>query len=560
MSQLTALKSAKGLHDLAKILGFRASGLSYVLYIQGDEAKYRTFTIPKRRGGLRAISAPNEALSLLQKRLADLLQHCVDELKEANRHKDQCTHGFVPGRSIVTNGRMHRSRRFVFNIDLENFFGSINFGRVRGFFIKDERFQLDAKVATLIAQIACFKDCLPQGSPCSPVISNLIGHVLDVHLVRLAKENGCTYTRYADDISFSTNQKAFPESIATQDPASSHVWQAGSRLSRIIERSGFSISATKTRMQYRDSRQEVTGLVVNRKTNVPKEYRHTVRAMVHRLFTTGAFIGPDGSLGTTAQLRGMLGFIYRIDKTNHEFAGLSDGDAFPRESAYKRFLMYSEFYAAPKPVLVCEGKTDYVYMLHAIHCLEHAFPSLITKENGKTSLAIRLFKSTGNSTGGILGLTGGVTHLAKFIRAYQSNAKSFKAPGLAQPVIILVDNDDGMKAISGAMKSILKKAYPAFPPPYYFLGSNLYVVPTPLSDGATKTAIESFFDKATKETKIDGKSFDPECKEDTGSHYGKTVFAHKVVRSNADKIDFSGFAPLLKILEQVIHDHAKKAP
>jgi hypothetical protein len=302
----------------------------------------------------------------------------------------------------------------------------------------------------------------------------------------------------------------------------------------------------------------VTGLIVNQKTNVPKEYRYKVRAMVHSLFTTGEFNGLNGLPGTLQQLRGMLGFIYSIDKTNHDYANLGDETAFPRESAYKRFLMYSEFYAASKPVLICEGKTDYVYMLHAIRRLEHLFPTLVHKENEKISLAIRLFKSTANSTGQILGLHGGVTHLDKFIRAYHANADSFTAPGLTQPVIVLVDNDDGMTNILGAVRSILKKNFPAARPPYYYLGFNLYVVPTPLLGGRSKSAIEDFFDDETREMKVDGKSFDPNCKEDLGTHYGKTVFAHKVVRAHADTIDFSNFESVLRILEHLIQDHAKK--
>ena len=101
---------------------------------------------------------------------------------------------------------MHVGSKYVLNIDLQDFFDSFNFGRVRGFFIKNRNFQLNPDVATVIAQIACYDNKLPQGSPCSPVITNLISHSLDIRLASLAKKYKCTYTRYADDITFSTRE------------------------------------------------------------------------------------------------------------------------------------------------------------------------------------------------------------------------------------------------------------------------------------------------------------------------------------------------------------------
>jgi len=186
---------------------------------------------------------------------------------------------------------------------------------------------LDPKVATIFAQIACFKNGLPQGSPCSPVIANLVGNILDIHLVRLAAKEGCTYTRYADDLTFSTNKPSFPKKIAVKDD-DSHVWLPGPELLRLVRHSGFSINPKKTRMQYRDSRQEVTGLVVNEKINVRREYRRRVRAMAHRLFTKGEFYLPEYAedengnpefkkeSGSLSRLQGMLGFINDIDRYN----------------------------------------------------------------------------------------------------------------------------------------------------------------------------------------------------------------------------------------------------
>ena len=123
----------------------------------------------------------------------------------------------------------------------------------------------------MIAQIACHENSLPQGSPCSPVISNLIAHLLDIRLVKLASKAGCTYSRYADDLTFSTNKKEFPVDIAVPsgtDGAASHLWLPSKTLQKVIERTGFCINDKKTHMMYRTSRLDVTGLVVNKKINV----------------------------------------------------------------------------------------------------------------------------------------------------------------------------------------------------------------------------------------------------------------------------------------------------
>ena len=239
-----------------------------------------------------------------------------------------------------------------------------------GLLIKDRNFALQPRVATVLAQIACFKDGLPQGSPCSPVFANVIGRVLDSKLSRLAAEKKCTYTRYADDITFSTNLKEFPASIAVQTNGDTHEWLPGEDLRSAIARCGFAINDSKTRMQYRNSRQEVTGLTVNRKISVPSHYRKLVRAMVHSLVTKGSFIKTvtmrdatgsvieESTACTLDQLHGMLGFINMVD--SHERSKTSTSApvrSITSESMYRKFLMYKLFYSAQAPTILCEGIT-----------------------------------------------------------------------------------------------------------------------------------------------------------------------------------------------------------
>ncbi|MCP4056438.1 MAG: RNA-directed DNA polymerase [Gammaproteobacteria bacterium] len=201
--------------ELASLLGISASFLTRVLYKTDTSSLYHEFQIPKKSGGERTISAPCSELKDIQRRLSKLLQDCNDVIRIDNGIDKHCllSHGFERNHSIITNAAVHRGKKNVLNLDLEKFFDSFNFGRVRGFFIKNMHFALDPHIATVIAQIACFNDGLPQGSPCSPVITNLITNSLDIRLSRLAKRNGCSYSRYADDITISTRKSSFSSSI-----------------------------------------------------------------------------------------------------------------------------------------------------------------------------------------------------------------------------------------------------------------------------------------------------------------------------------------------------------
>ena len=188
MTNLEKLRAAQTLRDVARIIGVKPSTVSFLLYKLPPAEKYHSFEISKRNGDTRLINAPERRLKMLQRRLANILYQCIAEIEKSASSYRPLAHGFARSCSIFTNASVHRRRRYVLNLDLQDFFPSLNFGRVRGFFIKDKHFELDEKVATVIAQIACHNNELPQGSPCSPVISNLLGRFLDVRLVRFAKK------------------------------------------------------------------------------------------------------------------------------------------------------------------------------------------------------------------------------------------------------------------------------------------------------------------------------------------------------------------------------------
>jgi RNA-directed DNA polymerase len=568
MSKLESLKSAASLHDVAALLSYTPTTLAYLLYVK--QTKYHSFEIGKRGGGSRTINAPFDELKLLQKNLSVLLQDCTEEINAAKGFKDQFAHGFKRECSIITNATKHRRKRYVLNLDLQDFFGTINFGRVRGFFITNRNFGLQPKVATILAQIACHSNVLPQGSPCSPVISNLIGNILDIHLARLASANGCTYSRYADDLTFSTNKPNFPSEIAKPVAGQPHVWELGDKLVQTITRSRFTVNPEKTRMQYWTSRQDVTGLVVNTKVNIRNEYRRTVRAMCHRLFMTGHFqhielvadpskpgiLLPTLRNGTLPQLHGMLGHIYGVDRYNDELPKQLVNPVKPslntKENLYRRFLIFKEFYAATQPVIVCEGKTDSIYLKYAIRSLAAAFPTLATVTPGKSAaLSVRVPPYPLTATGRILKLRGGTGLMGQFITDYGKELERFRAPGKQNPVILLIDCDDGKKPVYSAMQQF-NKIKPTGQEPFIHVTANLYVVSTPLAHGKQSSMIEDAFGTLPNTLKVNGKSFNPDEKTfDQEHHYDKHTFS-QYVKDNASKIDFSGFMEILARLAAAI--------
>ena len=260
--------------DLARYLCVDQSTMLQLLYKAPHQERYRHFEIPKRSGGMRKISAPHGLLREMQ----DKLHYDLKRLYDAHPR----AHGFIEKRSIATNAAEHIGKRWVLNVDLVDFFPTINFGRVRGLFMKPP-FEMGAAAATVCAQIVTYRNGLPQGAPTSPVLSNFIAATLDRRLLRLARENKLVYSRYADDITFSTNLAQFPPAIAIREqiPGGGFKVAAGDALEQAIAASGFAINGNKVRIQGHGVQQSVTGLVVNSRINVERERIRKIRAMLH---------------------------------------------------------------------------------------------------------------------------------------------------------------------------------------------------------------------------------------------------------------------------------------
>ncbi|ANV88191.1 reverse transcriptase domain-containing protein [Picosynechococcus sp. PCC 7117] len=258
--------------ELAELLNISFSRITYYVVRIPDSARYRSFQIKKRSGGFRKIDTPIKSLKIIQQKLSQVLYSVYQE--------KSCVHGFVVNKDIISNARAHTKKDFVLNIDLENFFGTINFGRVRGLFI-GEPYNLPQDVATMIANICCYNNQLPQGAPTSPIISNMICERLDRKLQQFARKYKLFYTRYADDITLSATRKEIPSSLATVSPENRNKIELGDELQKIIYENGFSINHKKTRIAYSDQSQKVTGLIVNKTVNVPRKYIRDVRAALH---------------------------------------------------------------------------------------------------------------------------------------------------------------------------------------------------------------------------------------------------------------------------------------
>ena len=351
------------------------SKLTHILYIAKVDSFYTTFEIPKKSGEPRTICAPTGDLKQIQYKLYDVLLNHEKKIKKKNNIQRNISHGFEKNKNIITNSEIHRNKRIVINIDLQDFFDSFHFGRVVGFFEKNKNYKCTNEVATLIAQLTCYNGKLPQGAPTSPLITNMICQIMDMRILRIAKKYHLDYTRYADDLSFSTNDKKFLEK-----------WEVFYKeITNEIVCAGLKVNADKTRMQYRDSRQSVTGLTVNKKINVDRRFYKQVRAMANSLYTKNTFVNGTKE-GTIKQLEGKFAFIDQIDKynnikdkDNHSVYNLSG-----RERQYQKFLFFKYFIALDKPLIITEGKTDVKYLKSALKKLYKDYPELVEKNTDGT--------------------------------------------------------------------------------------------------------------------------------------------------------------------------------
>lgn len=302
--------------ELAAAMKVSLGRLRYLAFARevSTTSHYHRFTIPKRTGGERLISAPHKKLKAVQHWI---LANVLEPLALAEH-----AHGFVPGRSTVTNAVPHVGAAVVVNVDLRDFFPTVTYRRVKGLFRK---LGYSEEVATVLALICSEPDVieteldgtryfvargprrLPQGAPTSPAITNVLCRRLDRRIAGWARKHGFTYTRYADDLTVSSKDRAAP------------VGKMLAFLRHITTAEGFAIHPDKVRVVRRGRRQEVTGVVVNERPGVPRDELRRFRALLYQIEKDGPADKTWGAGGDvlTAAL-GFAAYVAMVDKAKGE--------------------------------------------------------------------------------------------------------------------------------------------------------------------------------------------------------------------------------------------------
>lgn len=598
------------IETLASFLNIPLKQLTGLLYGVKISNCYEQFEIPKRNGEPRVIQAPNKSLKFVQRRLSEILLKRLFEISKQDNINLNIAHAYFKGKSIKSNAIPHRNKKYILNIDLEDFFGTIHFGRVQGFFNKNKYFKLP-EVATVIAQLVCYEGKLPQGAPTSPIISNLICQILDYRILKLCKKYRLTYTRYADDLTFSTNDEKFEH---RKEDFIFH-------LTGIVKNSGFKVNEQKTHFQDKDHRQIVTGLSVNKKLNVRNDFYKNTRSMADTLYKTGGFT-INGEEGTLKQLEGRFAFINDLVRYNNQVQnnnslvsnsfGQQQNLSYPkdrtyrekeykeeytifrqlnwmenlknltiREKDYQKFLFYKYFIGNSKLTVITEGKTDGRYIKAALKRYHEDYPELIEQDSSGFKYNLFFLPHNNKRLRYFFGyLEGGGDDLLRLLsfftdsdnalsRNYIKYFKSISEEQPQKPTIFLLDNEKNttkplhkfISKLNGKKQTEIKNQINNdF---FYPIDFNSFLVTIPIEDERRGEEIEienlfdlDFLNSSLIPNNCDGKTFDLKKEHGDSTHIGKEIFSNFIFENyDLDEIDFSRFKPLLDILNNLFIDY-----
>jgi hypothetical protein len=288
--------------DVEQFLGLGSAELTALVRPgDGPGSPYVAFEVPKASGGIRVLHAPRPALKRIQQRI---LRDLLDPLEV-----HPSAHGFVRGRSTVTNASPHVGAGLLVKMDIVDFFPTIHFGRVAGLFrlygAGDEASKALAALVTYRPVLpdgrVAWPSILPQGAPTSPAISNLVCRRMDARLKGLADVMAATYTRYADDLTFSFREEP-AERIGR------FLWWAN----QILGQEGFVENLKKRRVLRPGGQMRVTGLVTNEGLSVPRQARRRFRAVLHDCERRGVSQDTTGHADAEAYLQGFAAYVAMV--------------------------------------------------------------------------------------------------------------------------------------------------------------------------------------------------------------------------------------------------------
>lgn len=579
---------------------------------------YKQFSIPKKNNsGTRIIDAPKKDLKSLQQIIVHLI---LNQLSFHDFAFSQYSHAYQKNKGIFSNAQVHRNKKFVINIDLKDFFPSIHFGRVSGLFKKSPLFRLEPSMAYFFSNLCCYKGVLPQGSPTSPIISNLIGERLDRMLSTLSTDFHFTYSRYADDLTFSTNDMYSIKVISI----------FLRKVEKAINYNGFSVNWKKYRFSNQNVRHTVTGLSNNKKVSVTIDFYKSTRAMANSLYVTRSFFDSKGTHNgysdeslkkSMSVIEGRYAFINDIENKNkqfyknhsggeeyhavtptdyrehhyvpssvyknHDFVNLYSG----KKISYSKFLFYKKFLSGDAISVFTEGKTDPIYISSALKLLQFPFKISLT--------SFEIEKENKNSQFSVLfSLGGSGSYLTKVSTIYRGANRKYSDPysipdytkyfknklTSIKPCILLFDYELNVKTkkSSTPLKDFINKFATHYKKDkdkienklsrdgYWHVFENLYIAVTcDLSGSKENRAIEDYFpdqflndpygnkqDYFENAPCLNGKKNKNDPHAISKNDFSRHV--RKLASTGASIQLFQGFLPLLEIFSNIELDYIRK--
>jgi len=302
------------LKDLAKLVKLAPARLSAMA--GGASGYYKRFSLPKKSGGERLICCPSRKLKAVQRWI---LANCFGEAKYSS-----AASGFLPGRNIGDNAERHLGGSYFLSLDLEDFFPSVTEKQVYKVFRK---LRFTPGMAMLLTRLTTCEGKLPQGSPASPALSNLVCYRLDRRIAGLCQKRGVVYSRYADDLTFSAAKAGL---LCGVKPMAE----------RIIREEGFALNHAKTRLLGPSQCRKVTGMVVgNGMAGIGRKQKRKLRAGIHHLAKKN--LGGEERAKLIQHLDGWLAFLNGADKTG-----------------YRQLMMYAALLGVDKELKVGAGKKE----------------------------------------------------------------------------------------------------------------------------------------------------------------------------------------------------------